>query len=227
MFFRRTFAIAAAVGLIMGAALIGCAEMRVSAGVITPGTGPQNSAAGDSTFTNPDPERPKIVEGSSEIQAAQAEAEQAYRAAVQNQLAEVRAATLAFHETDVAKAAGYVPAKGLDNCFDNPGVGGMGFHLINASSLDLTLDPLKPEAMVYTPGPIGQLLLGSVEYIVPADAWRTAGHLQPPSLLGQSLHLNSALGIYILHAWIWEDNPSGIFEDWNPTVSCTFASAPS
>ena len=25
---------------------------------------------------------------------------------------------------------------------------------------------------------------------------------------------------YELHAWIWKHNPSGMFEDWNPTVSC-------
>jgi hypothetical protein len=23
-----------------------------------------------------------------------------------------------------------------------------------------------------------------------------------------------------LHAWIWQNNPAGMFEDWNPTVSC-------
>jgi len=25
---------------------------------------------------------------------------------------------------------------------------------------------------------------------------------------------------YILHAWVWKNNPSGMFEDWNPAVSC-------
>jgi hypothetical protein len=39
-------------------------------------------------------------------------------------------------------------------------------------------------------------------------------------VLGQHLHLNPALGVYILHAWIWRYNPSGIFQDWNPMVSC-------
>ena len=28
------------------------------------------------------------------------------------------------------------------------------------------------------------------------------------------------LGVYILHAWIWKNNPAGMFEDWNPKVSC-------
>ena len=26
---------------------------------------------------------------------------------------------------------------------------------------------------------------------------------------------------YELHAWAWQDNPSGKFSDWNPSASCT------
>ena len=25
---------------------------------------------------------------------------------------------------------------------------------------------------------------------------------------------------YELHAWIWKHNPRGMFDDWNPLVSC-------
>jgi len=28
------------------------------------------------------------------------------------------------------------------------------------------------------------------------------------------------LGVYELHAWIWKNNPSGVFYEWNPKVSC-------
>ena len=66
----------------------------------------------------------------------------------------------------------------------------------------------------------GQLQLGAVEYIVPAAEWDGAGNTDPPSLLGHHLHLNQELGIYVLHIWLWQDNPSGMFEDWNPNVSC-------
>lgn len=96
----------------------------------------------------------------------------------------------------------------------------MGFHYINPDSLDLTLNPLQPEAMVYAPGRKGKLKLGAVEYIVPAAEWDTAGHSEPPSVLGHHLHLNPNLGVYVLHAWIWRHNPAGVFEDWNPTVAC-------
>jgi len=49
----------------------------------------------------------------------------------QSDLAKIRRATAQFHRTETAKAAGYDLRPGLDHCFDNPGVGGMGFHYIN------------------------------------------------------------------------------------------------
>jgi hypothetical protein len=136
-----------------------------------------------------------------------------------DEFGKVREATARFHNTRAAKAAGYDLVPGLDYCFDNPGVGGMGFHYINTDLLDTTVDPLKPEAMVYAPGPNGQLQLGAVEYIVPAAAW-DAANSQPPTLFGRTFELNQALGVYALHAWIWKHNRLGMFNDWNPTVSC-------
>ena len=134
-------------------------------------------------------------------------------------LDQVRDATDAYHQVSVAQAAGYNLVSGLDYCFDNPSVGGMGFHYINVAQLDNIIDPLKPEAMVYAPRPNGTLALGAVEYIVPAAAW-DAGHSQPPKLFGQVFGLEEALGVYELHAWIWRNNPSGVFFEWNPKVSC-------
>lgn len=139
-----------------------------------------------------------------------------------SELAKVRQATAKFHRVEVARQAGYDLREGLDQCFDNPGVGGMGFHYINTDKdvFDLKLDALQPEAMVYAPGPKGQLELGAVEYIVPAAEWDAAGNTEPPMVLGHHLHLNKDLGVYILHLWLWKHNPAGMFEDWNPTVSC-------
>jgi hypothetical protein len=134
--------------------------------------------------------------------------------------AEIREATAQYHRLDAAQAAGYVQVPGLDHCFNKPGVGAMGYHYIQTASLDLNLDPEKPEAMVYEPGPDGQLQLAAVEYIVPAELWDDAGNSYPPELLGTSLHLNQELGVYVLHAWIWKNNPTGILEDWNPNVTC-------
>ena len=134
-------------------------------------------------------------------------------------LDQLRDATEAFHSVSTAKAAGYNLVPGLDYCFDNPGVGGMGFHYINTALLDTVVNPLKPEAMVYAPGPNGKLQLGAVEYIVPASAW-DAANSKPPKLFGQVFELNTTLGVYTLHAWIWKHNSLGMFSDWNPKVSC-------
>jgi hypothetical protein len=135
-------------------------------------------------------------------------------------VAQLRRATAKFHQPEAAQAAGYDSVEGLDHCFFSPGVGGMGYHLINVDKLDTTVEPLHPEAMVYRPQANGQLKLVAVEYIVPAEAWDAEGHGQLPSVLDRSFHLNEALGVYVLHAWIWENNPAGMFEDWNPKVSC-------
>lgn len=136
------------------------------------------------------------------------------------ELSEVRAATAPFRQIPAAQAAGYDLVPGLDHCFTNPGVGAMGYHYINVDLLDLTLDPLHPEAMVYATAPNGRMKLSAVEYIVPAADWDAAGNSEPPTVLGQHLHLNEALGVYVLHAWLWWPNPAGVFEDWNPDVSC-------
>jgi hypothetical protein len=143
----------------------------------------------------------------------------AVQADAEDDLAALRDATAQYHRPEVAQAAGYDLVPGLDHCFNNPGVGAMGYHYINVSLLDTTVNFLQPEAMVYTPGPNGILQLGAVEYVVPAAAW-DAVHTELPQVIGHEFHLNPTLGVYVLHIWIWKNNPSGMFEDWNPKVSC-------
>jgi hypothetical protein len=137
----------------------------------------------------------------------------------QTDIAKIHSATAQFHRPEAAQAAGYDLIPGLDNCFDKPGVGGMGFHYIDANALDIKLDLSHPEAMVYTPTPDG-LQLGAVEYIVPEDKWLAAGNTGSPELNGMSLHLDPVLHVYVLHVWVWKNNPRGVFNDWNSNVSC-------
>lgn len=144
----------------------------------------------------------------------------------QSELARVRAATAKFHRVEVAEAAGhqlgYLEPFLLDHCIAHPTDGAMGYHYFDHDGIhDLALDPLRPEGLVYEPGRNGRLKLVAVEWIVPADAWHAAGNDEPPSILGQEMGiLNPALGWYILHAWIWKPNPSGMFANWNPNVIC-------
>lgn len=141
------------------------------------------------------------------------------RAASKDDIAEVRDATAQFHRTPAARAAGYDLVIGFDGCFQNYGVGGMGYRYINTNLLDTTVDLLHPEAIIYAPNLNGSIQLGAVGYMVPAAMW-DAENTSPPQVLGQSFHLDERLNMYVLHAWIWMNNPAGIFADWNPDVFC-------
>ena len=142
------------------------------------------------------------------------------------QLAKLRQSTAKFHRIAKAERAGYqlgyMEPFLLDGCIANPTEGAMGYHWFNHDMIDDTdLDPLRPEGLVYAPTDDGKLRLVAVEWIVPGDLWAATGNTEPPEVLGQELHvLNPALGWYILHAWVWKYNPSGVFADWNPNVVC-------
>lgn len=123
-------------------------------------------------------------------------------------LARLQAAAAPYHNIERARSAGYDLVPGLDFCFENPGVGSMGFHYLDTADLgNTTLTLLHPEALVYVPGPRG-IQPGAVEYILPQDLWDGAGNTQPPELNGVSLHLNTDLGVYILHVRVWKNNPA-------------------
>ena len=141
-------------------------------------------------------------------------------------IADVRAATSRFHDIEVAKAAGYGV---FYMCTDNetPGVGAMGQHYVNGDLVgDPTIDPLHPEALMYAPKPGGGWRFVGMEYVVIKADWDKAHPGTAPSVLGQPLKLVPAGNRYGLpefyqrHLWLWRNNPSGLFEDWNPSVSC-------
>jgi hypothetical protein len=138
-------------------------------------------------------------------------------------------ATARFHNLDAAKAAGYaavVQDIAGNTCIAQAGAGAMGVHYLNPGLLDDSVDATTPEALVYGPGPDGQLRLVALEYIVFQAAW-DATHAQPPSLFGQQFPLTPSPNrygldpFYALHAWIWDPNPSGMFQPWNPRVVCS------
>jgi len=141
------------------------------------------------------------------------------RAAVQNDLADLRYKTAQFYRPEMAQEAGYILIPALDYCFNNTGIGAMNSHYINTSLFDTTVDLLQPEVMVYTPDFSGKLQLSAVEYVVPAAEW-DATHSELPQVLGHDFHLNRSLGLYTIYIWIWKNNPSGMFEDRNPKISC-------
>jgi hypothetical protein len=152
-------------------------------------------------------------------------------ASAQSDLASVRAATAQFADVAAAQAAGYgllVDAAGIA-CIDSP-AGGMGIHYVNVDLvLDPALEPTRPEVLVYEPDKHGRLRLVAVEYVVFEADWRSD---DPPTLFGEHFHRMPGAGerepqnryglpaFFELHVWLWKHNPSGMFEDWNPKVSC-------
>ncbi len=150
-----------------------------------------------------------VVAAPATVPAAAASAE----AGINADLSALRQALAAFHDIDKAAGAGW--STQLTPCLTLPGVGGMGFHYAKVP-FDGAVSELEPEALLYEPRGNTLHLVG-VEYIVPFDAWTSA---TPPTLFGQTFHRNEPLGIWALHVWLWKPNPSGMFADWNPNVSC-------
>jgi hypothetical protein len=147
----------------------------------------------------------------------------------QDELAVVRQVTAQFHRVDAATDAGYelgyVNGAGnriITGCIAHPTAGVMGYHYFNKALIDdLVVDPRKPEGLVYTSGPEGQLKLVAVEYVVPGLGSNPPGVSEPPTILGIQMHiLVPAVGFYIQHFWVWSHNPAGMFVDWNPELSC-------
>lgn len=133
-------------------------------------------------------------------------------AEVNQQLARLRAAVAPYHNLQKALDDGFAQ---ITQCVSLPGVGAMGYHYAQLP-FDGEAEYLSPEALVYAPQ-AGRTMLAAVEYIIPQPLWTSS---EPPSLFGQDFHKNDVLGIWALHVWLFKHNPAGIFEDWNPTVTC-------
>ena len=125
-----------------------------------------------------------------------------------------RTATARFKLAKNAIASGYMEAA---DCVANPPQGAMGYHFMRDSLYDSKLEVEKPEILVYEKMADGSFKLNGIEYIVPIPDWKRD---EPPTIMGQKLKRAPKLGIWYLHVWIWEPNPSGIFADWNPRVKC-------
>jgi hypothetical protein len=139
-------------------------------------------------------------------------------------LAKLRAATAKYHSLERALADGYSVEN--EPCVASPD-GTMGIHAVKGPLIgDPSIDPLRPEILLYAPGPNGKLRLIGVEYFkVDADQnLETAG--DRPSIFGQAFdgpmpgHNPTMPVHYDLHVWVAEANPSGLFEMFNPAVAC-------
>jgi hypothetical protein len=142
---------------------------------------------------------------------------QSFGADVNKDLALLRQVTASFHDFQTASNAGW--SAQITPCMTDPGgAGGMGFHYGNVGLIDGSASVDKPELLLYEPEQNGRLRLVAVEYIIPyAFHSRDAA---PPRLFNQPFQQVDAFQLWGLHAWVWKNNPSGMFASWNPDVNC-------
>jgi len=158
-------------------------------------------------------------------------------------IASLRHLTAPFHNVDVALAEGYAlltapPATAPDGCISSMTEGGMGYHYTRGNNLaDDSIALLDPEFLVFAPkeGPrkdgVARTQLAAVEYFLPFTA-KWPGPTDPTFKRAPTLHDFSTtsdlpnlafvatprFGGWMFHIWLWQDNPGGMFANWNNSV---------
>jgi len=165
-------------------------------------------------------------------------------------LAEVRTATERFQDVRVALAEGYIrdPADMCETAdmMGRPASdGAMGVHYFRPDRLGVTAPPNPrvngtgtytdfrgPAILIYEPQADGSMQLVAVENLVFQASWAAAGHASPPTFHGVAYDnmkddpattLDEAHNFephYDRHVWVYRENPAGVFQPFNPAVSC-------
>ena len=131
-------------------------------------------------------------------------------------VATLRQATDRYHDLSAAVADGFVFLHGCEN---RPGEGPVGMVYVHPARLtDGRIDPATPDALIYEPGGDGRATLVGVELAIPYTQWAQQGR---PQFLGATFQAEDEFGVFGLHAWVWRDNPKGVFAESNPRVSCS------
>ena len=124
------------------------------------------------------------------------------------ELQQARAATARYRNFDNAVKDGYADI--------NVVLPQMGYHYMKADLLDDKFDYKSPEILVYNKDDEGNLQLVAVEYAIPLDLSVNA----PQGFTGNTdvWNRNTGFGLWLLHAWVWNYNPDGVFNPTNPSV---------
>ncbi|AZO30268.1 MULTISPECIES: hypothetical protein [unclassified Mesorhizobium] len=165
--------------------------------------------------------------------AATARAEDANKAdleALKKSLAKYEDYTAALRDLYLStEGCVYYSGEKIPGTMDYP-KGAMGVHFVNVPSIGKPLDPMKPNVLIYEPTKKGLKLVG-VEWLVPL----TPDVKEAPSLFGQKFMgpmeghyplIPKEFVHYDLHAWLFSDNPNGMFSPTNPKVKCNKAEFP-
>lgn len=136
------------------------------------------------------------------------------------ELAKVRAALEKYQDPIVAVREGYLSMVG---CIESP-AGGVGIRFLNTSLMSTVPNPDYPPVLIYEPRGEG-LRLVAAEWLIPV----AMGVNERPVLLGQPFEgpmegpsplMPKEAVHYDLRAWLFKDNPAGLFSPTNPTVKC-------
>jgi hypothetical protein len=131
--------------------------------------------------------------------------------ALYRELSIARQSTAKYHRIEKAIEDGYVDI--------NVVVQNMGYHFMKAENIDGTFDPGKPPLLVYSNNSVnGKMRFVAVEYAVPYDP---ANPTPPAGFTGSDdvWEYDSINGLWECHAWVWYNNPDGIFSEFNPMVN--------
>jgi hypothetical protein len=139
-----------------------------------------------------------------------------------------RHATRRYQDPAVALREGFVSFECADGADASPPEeGAMGEHWLNPERLDDRIELERPEILLYIPTASGKRLVG-VEWLIDKDLSPSG----PPRLFGRAFdgpmpgHDALQQTHYDLHAWLWEDNPDGLFDHYNPRLSCEPGGSP-
>lgn len=93
----------------------------------------------------------------------------------------------------------------------------MGYHFMKSAIVDTVFDISRPEILVYNKDHDDHFELVAIEYAVPID---TLSNKAPEGFTGSKdvWDHNTGFGLWLLHAWVWKNNPSGVFNPTNPSV---------
>ena len=125
------------------------------------------------------------------------------------ELQQVRAATAKYRHIDKAIADGYASINVVRQ--------NMGYHFMKSEYVDATFEVRRPEILVYEKLEDGSYRLVAVEYAVPIPL---SPNVAPEGFSGSGdvWTYNTEFNLWLLHAWVWKNNPSGVFNPLNPLV---------
>lgn len=137
---------------------------------------------------------------------------QSENAELNKQIAALRAYVAPYHNIEKAMEDGYV--------IDITGyMSQMGHHFLKAEYLDNNFDLLRPELLIYAPGPNNKWRLVGVEYATLIEDISNPPPA-PEGFIGNEdqWSINTTFEVWTLHVWVGLNNPNGIFAMHNPRL---------